>query len=311
MPRGPRPVARHRGGNEHAALRIRRLRGIATLAVIERDLEQPRQLRDIGFDEARRLVAVADAREIAIGRARQVAAVAFAGHRQVDRRRVFGNVVVDDAVALVVAALADQPTEDAGRILGVRDAALRGLAIEGRDVVPGDRAPVGVAVADSRPALDAREQAFDARPVARHTVAAARGAVAYPVARRAFDRRGHQVLAAREDEHVRLFPVFVTRQALVGAAGDRRQREGPAQAERAIAGAGVVGQRERRSEPGAARAGGNRQRQGAGAAHRIGGELFTDAADRASPLGQSNRCTQSPIGDGRRGCRAAVLLRPG
>ena len=40
------------------------------------------------------------------------------------------------------------------------------LAVEREDVVLGDRAPVDVAVASARPALDAGEQPFDARAVA-------------------------------------------------------------------------------------------------------------------------------------------------
>ena len=48
------------------------------------------------------------------------------------------------------------------------------LAVEGEDVVAGDGAPVDIAVALARPALDAGEQPFDARAVAVDRVILAR-----------------------------------------------------------------------------------------------------------------------------------------
>ena len=50
----------------------------------------------------------------------------------------------------------------------------------------------------------------------------------------------------------------ILRQAFVGLARDRGEREAPAEAERPVAGAGVVGERELRAEAGAAGAGGDR-----------------------------------------------------
>ena len=74
--------------------------------------------------------------------------------------------------------------------------------------------------------------------------------------------------------------------------GDER----PAEAERAVAGAGVVGQRELRAEAGAAGARGDRHRHRAGAGDRVGGELLADAADGAAAFGESyGRCGRRAI----------------
>ncbi len=93
-------------------------------------------------------VPVADALEVALGRAGLDAAVALVGSRGrvarsvlEDLRGVLGAVAVDDDVALVVVALADQPAEDMACVRGVGNAALGGLAVPGGDVVLGDGAP--------------------------------------------------------------------------------------------------------------------------------------------------------------------------
>lgn len=65
----------------------------------------------------------------------------------------------------------------------------------------------------------------------------------------------YQVFRAGENEDVRLLPVTVLRQTLVGFVGDRGEREVPAKTERAVASAGVVGERGLRAEAGAPRAG--------------------------------------------------------
>ena len=57
---------------------------------------------------------------------------------------IFRFVEIADAVALVVAAFADQPAEDPLRILGISDAAVGIGAVEREDVVPGNRAPVHI-----------------------------------------------------------------------------------------------------------------------------------------------------------------------
>ena len=175
-----------------------------------------------------------------------------------------------------------------------------------------ERQWTSLGVADLGPALDAREEPLDARPVAADAVAVefvfvndqAAGWIAHPesvgvalVAWMAGDPGSvrvlpihrHQVFGAGEDEDVRILGVEVLRQALVGLARDRRKGKAPAEAERAVAGAGVVGQRELRAEARAAGAGGDGHRHRAGAGDRVGGELLADAADGAAALGQRDR----------------------
>ena len=278
------------------------------LAVVEDHLEQPaglreRRGRDVVRPPARAVqqrcaVAIAHPLELAAGGPPRVVggpAVALVRLREVDPGAVLGLVLVDHRVALVVAGLADQPAEDPVRVLRVAD--LRGgVAAEDRQLVVGrDRAPVGAAAPAVGPALDAREQALDPRPEAQHVVAfdvvlveqrvAAR--VGHELAVLVEDERGDEILGAGEDEHVGLLVVGVAGEALVGLARDRRQREPPAEAERPVAVAGVVGQRQLRAEVAAAAAGLDRDLQRGGAGHRVGGELLSDAADRTAALRQA------------------------
>ena len=64
--------------------------------------------------------------------------VAFVCAHPVDEDVVFGWVLVDDGVALVVVALANEPGEYVALVLRVKNARVLGLAVEGGDVVPGD-----------------------------------------------------------------------------------------------------------------------------------------------------------------------------
>src|SRR6185295_5855876 len=78
---------------------------------------------------------------------------------------------VKDGVALVVPRLTDQPGEDTPAVYGVGDAGVRVLAVQGEDVVAGDRTPMDVVVALAGPALDAGEEPLDAGAVAADEVA--------------------------------------------------------------------------------------------------------------------------------------------
>ena len=91
--------------------------------------------------------------------------------------RVFGLVPIDDDVAPVVVAFADQPAEDVLGVLGIEDFGAVVPPVQRRDVVAGDGAPVDRAGLQALPTLDAREQALDARAVAPHQVAVAPGFV--------------------------------------------------------------------------------------------------------------------------------------
>src|SRR5262249_2649192 len=146
------------------------------------------------------LVAVLDTLGIAGGGPRPVA-LSLVRPRAIDALRGFGRVRVDGRISLVIPGLADQPAEDACSIGGIEDAAIVGLAVDGRDVVPRDRSPVGVARA--RPALDARERSLDAREVAPHLIAIAQLLDDLAVGA----ELGYQVLGAAEDEHIGLVGV--------------------------------------------------------------------------------------------------------
>ena len=79
-----------------------------------------------------------------------------------DVGRILCLVAIDDDVALVIVALADQPTENAICVRRIRDAAVRRPSVPGRDVVLGNGAPEHVSrVIDIRPAFDTRKQALD------------------------------------------------------------------------------------------------------------------------------------------------------
>src|SRR5699024_8933167 len=96
----------------------------------------------------------------------------------------------------------------------------------------------------------------------------------------------HQIFSTREDENVRLFPILVSGQAIVGLTGDGGQGEAPAEAKRSIAGAGVIGERKLRAKARAPWAGGNRHRHGAGASHWIGSEFLAYTPDGAASFGE-------------------------
>jgi len=124
---------------------------------------------------------------------------------------------------------------------------------------------------DVGPALDPREEPFDARPVAANPVAVelvlvhdqAALLVAHPesvgvllVSWIAGDPRSvsvlpihrDQVLSAGEDEDIRVLHVAVLRQPLLSLTRDRRKGKAPPEAERAVACARVVRQRKLRAE---------------------------------------------------------------
>src|SRR5207248_2749429 len=113
--------------------------------------------------------------------------------------------------------------EDARRMrwIGVRwieDAGVVVAAIEGREVLPRDRAPVDLSRGSVGPSLDAREESLDPRTIAMNREARRADVVLGPAAVRLED--GHEVFCVGEDVDVRLAGVVVLRQALVGLARD-------------------------------------------------------------------------------------------
>ncbi len=272
-------------------------------AVVEDHLEAPIRGKRCGrrggeVGKVGRAVAVENPLQVRVGRAGQVGAIPLVCLREIHAVRIFALVAVDDDVARVVVAFADQPSENACGIVWIGDAGVPIPAVPRRDVVPGDRAPESIeSIVRIDPALDARKEALDPRPIAVNGVPPA---VHRPEARQAghdllhpsgpvVDEGRHQILGARQHERVGFAGVVVPRHSLVRLARDRRQREPPAEAERAIAAAGVVGEAKLRSEAGTPRARGDRDAQRGGPSGRVGGELLANPANRATALRQGER----------------------
>src|SRR5262245_36771278 len=135
-------------------------------------------------------------------------------------------IEITNAITLLIARFTDQPGEDAARVERVGNTRIRIMAVEGEDVVLGDRTPMDIAGrADLAPALDAGEEPFDAWPIAPHAVTVevvfvhdeAAGWIPHPEAVRVtlktlaagdpgtvrvlpIDR--HQIFGTREDEDI-------------------------------------------------------------------------------------------------------------
>ena len=152
---------------------------VVALVVVEDHFEHPGRLGQVRpGSRSRDAIPVLDALQIAVGRAHAVALVGLAAIYVVV---VLCRVLVDDGVALVVVARADEPTEDARRVgrrrvRGIEDAGVVVLPVQRGHVVAGDRAPVDLAGCDLCPALDAGEQALDAGAVAERWIDEASGA---------------------------------------------------------------------------------------------------------------------------------------
>src|SRR5437588_6581531 len=82
------------------------------------------QIREIGC-----AVPIKEMFEIAVGGTGRVRSIVLVGLGEINSIRIFQFVLINNHVALVVIALADQPGEDAGGISWVGDPALRGLAV--------------------------------------------------------------------------------------------------------------------------------------------------------------------------------------
>ena len=103
----------------------RRRLAIVALSIIEDDAEHPwrgvrivrvqmrlAEARPVGVEQERLAIAVTDALDVAV---RSSGAIALAGPFDIDVNVVFGSVIVEDRIALVVIAAANEPTEDAFR----------------------------------------------------------------------------------------------------------------------------------------------------------------------------------------------------
>ena len=136
------------------------------IAIVHDQLEQPLGLRQIGLHQPRGAVRVLGSFEITVGRADRFGAIEFTSQGCVDIAAVFSDIFIKGRVALVVKRLAQQPGEDSRGVGRIGDSARGGLAVEGADVVAGDRTPERISgIVRPGPALDAGKEAFDSRPV--------------------------------------------------------------------------------------------------------------------------------------------------
>ena len=217
--------------------------GRVVFAVVEHHLEAPvvGQSRKLFIPrQVRGVVAVEDAFEVAVGADDPMRFAGGVGHVGA----VFGLVEVADGVAAVIEAQIQQPAEDPGGVGGVGDAALRVLAVQVGDVAAADGAPVHISGCQVGPAFDAGEPGFHPWPVGAHSKVCSPICVdAWGPGVTGFLKQPDEVFIARKHEHVGVDGVVVAGQAFGGLAGDRRNTEVPAQAERAVAGPGVVAQR--------------------------------------------------------------------
>ena len=184
--------------------------------------------------QQRNSVAIADAFDVAICCAAWIVgatSIAFTGMGPIESVTVFMFVVVQDHVAFVIAGFAEQPTEDPGWIVWVRDTRVDILAVERQDVVLRQRSPVNIAIVSPCPAFDSSEQTFDARPVAFNGITSR---CLITMSRPVCGQDWYQIFRAGQDEDIGLTGIVIFWQALVCLAGNGWQRQSPAKAKRPV-----------------------------------------------------------------------------
>src|SRR5262249_40267140 len=115
------------------------------LAVVENRLEQPvGSGGEVFARHTRCTVAVLDVLEIALSECSAEEPVLLLRRGSVYFLIVLAFVFIEDSITLVVVALADKPGEytGTGRVIGVSNAAILTLAVEGGNVVPRNGSPV-------------------------------------------------------------------------------------------------------------------------------------------------------------------------
>ena len=93
---------------------------------------------------------------------------------QVNIRRVLGLIFVNDGVAFVVVARADEPTVDTPGVARVGDAATGRFAVQGGDVVARNGAPMDYARLFVGPALDTGKASLSPLPHATYVISPTR-----------------------------------------------------------------------------------------------------------------------------------------
>ncbi len=254
-------------------VRFDRRRRLVVVAIVEDDREQPAVAR-LG-----NAVAVADPLQVAGRTARGPMCLRDRG-RNADK--VFGLVLVDDDIALVVEALVEQPAEDATLVGGVGDPGSGRGAVQRGHVAGRDDPPVDVA-AGVRPAFDAGERALRPGPVAADVMWPLVPLVADPAVVR-IDQGGDQFVLAGEHEGVAVGRVVVGRQATVRSPDDRRGGERPAEPEDPVARPRVVHERARGRETRPPARDRHGDREARHPERGVGRERLTDAADGVAAL---------------------------
>src|SRR5262249_41134790 len=147
-----------------------------------------------------------DALEVAVRRAGEISAVPFVHARHLNALCILCFIFIDSHIALVVVACADQPAENACRVLWIgvvwiEDSGIIVLTIQRRDVVPRDGARGGFTSFYAGPALDAGEEPFnpwavtlDTIPAPAHRAKRKRLTLPLPAD---FNELWHQILSVR------------------------------------------------------------------------------------------------------------------
>ena len=165
-------------------------------------------------------------------------------------RRIFSLVAIDDSVAAIVVAFADQPAEYPGRIVGIADAAFGCPPVPGRNIVAGNRPPEHIAgIGPVGPPLDPGKKAFHPRPITTNQIRLTRdrsssGLAFLPFTALVLFQQWDQILRARKYEDVGIGAIDIAGQALVGLSRDRRKREMPPKAEWPIPRARIICERQ-------------------------------------------------------------------
>ncbi len=150
-----------------------------------------------------------------------------------------------------------------------------------------------VTVGEVGPPFDPREQSLQPGSVSMDDVARSAGPV-FEAGPRLGGEHGHKIFGVGEEEDVGLLGVTVLRQAAVGAPGDRRKAQCPAEAERAVAQTTVVCEAEAGTEAIPTGADGERNGEAARSGDGVRPDLLANAADRPASLGKG----QSRLGGG-------------
>ena len=131
--------------------------------VVEHDFEEPiAALGEVFFAHIGCQGPIVNAFDISIDKWRiTVLAIAFIRRPKIYAGRIFGFVFVKDDIAFIVIGCFQEPFENPGRILGIRDPAVRVLTINAGKIGFGGCSPVDVTIGLAPPLLDAGEQSFN------------------------------------------------------------------------------------------------------------------------------------------------------